>query len=357
MLRRRSLAPILGLLCLTPACKQQEVPDTRAVDKRALRDSKAEHPKSAPSGLTHAQTEVYLSRPTVALTAVDGRREIISGVVLSGNVFGDVGGGEVGECFEIVTSKSPLTEVWVHLSQIKLANFQQSGNAVRISLALENGKNLDGVLVVPRAARTIEGKGELGNVQHSWKSVRSMEFLKFETGMGGGGPLIDREDASARWNASRKAAAEWAITSGDLHASAPSFGIVDRYNVGTVSFVDADYTSSGDVREGYLLNRIKVQRGASRVDTVLSDLQEIEITGKTRGGYPECVVTTKGGNSMTVSVLATSRYEDQGADFDRDDMLVWQTPYGYQGLSFLPRRQIIIHKEISVGQSQTDKRR
>jgi len=38
MIRRWLLLPVIGLLCLTPACKQQETPDTRAADERAIRD-------------------------------------------------------------------------------------------------------------------------------------------------------------------------------------------------------------------------------------------------------------------------------------------------------------------------------
>ena len=38
MIRRWSLLPVIGLLCLTPACKQPEAPDTRAADERAIRD-------------------------------------------------------------------------------------------------------------------------------------------------------------------------------------------------------------------------------------------------------------------------------------------------------------------------------
>jgi len=46
MIRRLSLLFVIGLLCLTPACKQQEVPDTRAADERAIRDIETEWNKA-----------------------------------------------------------------------------------------------------------------------------------------------------------------------------------------------------------------------------------------------------------------------------------------------------------------------
>ena len=38
MTRRWSMLFVIGLLCFTSACKQQEAPDTRAADERAIRD-------------------------------------------------------------------------------------------------------------------------------------------------------------------------------------------------------------------------------------------------------------------------------------------------------------------------------
>jgi len=46
MIRRWSMPFAIGLLCLAPACKQQEVPDTRAADERAIRDMETDWNKA-----------------------------------------------------------------------------------------------------------------------------------------------------------------------------------------------------------------------------------------------------------------------------------------------------------------------
>jgi len=46
MIRRWSMPFAIGLLCLAPACKQQEALDTRAADERAIRDMAIEYNKA-----------------------------------------------------------------------------------------------------------------------------------------------------------------------------------------------------------------------------------------------------------------------------------------------------------------------
>jgi uncharacterized protein (TIGR02246 family) len=79
MIRRWSLLPVIGLLCLTSACKQPEAPDTRAADERAIRDLETEWPKAIAAKDVERFVSFYADDATVFdpnVPAVTGKEAI-----------------------------------------------------------------------------------------------------------------------------------------------------------------------------------------------------------------------------------------------------------------------------------------
>jgi hypothetical protein len=99
-------------------------------------------------------------------------------------------------------------------------------------------------------------------------------------------------------------------------------------------------------REGIGLDTITVQRGASQVEVDLGDLEALEITGKKVDGRPEVILTKKGGNKFTVRLLMWQwKNDDKTGDFgdiEPDDMLVWNSEHGFEGLSLFPLHPMIL---------------
>lgn len=89
-------------------------------------------------------------------------------------------------------------------------------------------------------------------------------------------------------------------------------------------------------RKADLSEIITVERGVSKVKLSKDDVGTIEITGRKIDDKPELIVEKKDGNKFTVTLLIDS--------LDEDDMLVWQTTYGWEGITLLPLRKIILTK-------------
>ena len=68
MIRRWSMPFVIGLLCLAPACKQQEAPDTRAADERAIRDIETDWNKAVAAKDVERSISCYSDDASVFLS-------------------------------------------------------------------------------------------------------------------------------------------------------------------------------------------------------------------------------------------------------------------------------------------------
>jgi hypothetical protein len=89
-----------------------------------------------------------------------------------------------------------------------------------------------------------------------------------------------------------------------------------------------------------LKDEIKVRRGTSEIELELATTRLFEITGSLEDGVPEVRVIAKDGSAFTAGLLLERRQ-----DFDSDDLLPWETSYGYDGVSLLPHRKSTINHQ------------
>jgi hypothetical protein len=201
---------------------------------------------------------------------------------------------------------------------------------------LDNGEVLSGIF--PDRKMEISGQGELGRVTYDDTGMlRSITFLQFAVFKNGKRYLIDRQSASSLWSEKRKTLPVWTIVDGnsvagmgnfalrDCHMETPMFALFVRRN-GLV--VEEEY------RKANISNTISAQRGAAKVRLSLDDVESLVITGKRIDNKLELVLQRKNRNQLKLALLLDG--------IDKDDMLLLQKPYGWEGISILPLRKISV---------------
>jgi len=68
------------------------------------------------------------------------------------------------------------------------------------------------------------------------------------------------------------------------------------------------------------------------------------LTGKVLENGPQVIIDKRNGKRAQLALVMLTRFagEFSYGKIDEDDMLVWKTSYGYEGVSLLPIRKIII---------------
>jgi len=236
---------------------------------------------------------------------------------------------------EVISPGPPRKSVWVHYSQIKSAAFESAKDHIRISVALDSGEVLRGVF--PDSKMKISGKGELGDVTYDdIGKIKCIEFLNFSTWKEGKNYIISRQEASSEWGKRKKESGTWTIVDGNATVDTKGFAIRDcKTEIMPYSYVRKGmFYVQAQYRKADMSEIITVQRGVSKVKLSKDDVGSFEITGRKIDDKPELIVERKDGNKFTVTLLIDS--------LDEDDTLVWQTPYGWEGISLLPPRKIML---------------
>lgn len=284
--------------------------------------------------------EPSLSRPTVLVTDVKGQAQRLSSSHFKYSRMHRTSDLVYGY-LEILRDKNFRATSWVHLSQVKAVTFGTPADQASIVVTLDSNDSIAGTF--PDRDLVISGKGELGETEYKLADVRTVEVLQFETG-NGGGPLVARAPASVLWKNTRKTRERWSVEDGGRAAvTTTGVSMRDAYNDRTVR----SFGLGGDtVRSGYPSTRIRVTRGTSKTDVdLLECCSQVEITGATIDGAPEVRLTKKDGTMLPAAWLLVAQYgQEQPSDFESDDMLLWQTSYGYDGVALAPRRRIVVRK-------------
>lgn len=263
---------------------------------------------------------------------------------------------------EILISSSPRKCIWVEYTQVKLATFMRYKDVFRISVILDNGETLSGIF--QDRNMKISGKSDLGEANYELTQIKSLEFLEFKEYRYSDSKPVSRTEAASLWRKERQQPSrEWVILDGSKNIIANGFELMDSFNTN----VDGIFIYFGKIlRRCSLCQDILVKHGASNTKVSLSELQSIEITGKQVQDKPEIIIVKADGAKFALSMLmktgeegfvSSSKITDSYGGFEEDDMLVWETPYGEEGLSLLPPRTILLKKTTSSNKEKLNTKR
>lgn len=245
--------------------------------------------------------------------------------------------------FEVVVRDSPRKSVWFHFTQMRSATFEPAKKGVKIAIIAENGETFTGIF--PESRLKISGEGELGKATYDLAKIRSIEFVEFAKYEKNKEISINQQVASQEWKKSRKAvpgAVSMTVSDGNTSIKAENLEIQDCYNTNVSGFT-IYYGKS--FRRGDLSNTITVQRGSSEVEVPLKDLESFEITGKKVDNRPEVILAKKDGKKFTVGLLMRVFTGEKNVTYgapEPDDMLVWNSEHGFEGISLFPLRPMIL---------------
>lgn len=278
----------------------------------------------------------------IIITDITGQKEKVESPTLE---YSDNHGNRYREYFEVITPGSPRKSSWIHFSQIKTATFEQTKKEPKIAIVTESGKTLSGIF--PDPDLKISGEGELGKATYALKKIKSIEFVHFAELVKDKWVSIDREAASLEWKKSRKSERFpiiMTIIDGKATIKAEGLQFRDSYDTNVRGIMRY---GGRTFREGALSSTITIQRGASQVEVNLGDLEALEITGRKVDGRPEVILTRKGGNKFTVMLLMREWKNDDNTgrygDIEPDDMLVWNSEHGFEGISLFPLRPMTLN--------------
>ena len=290
---------------------------------------------------------------TVIVTDVTGFEHTLLSPIFS---YGDSHKNQNEDYFEIVVAPSPRRIFRVHHSQVETASFETLDGNLRITVELATGQSLTGTF--PDAEMVISGEGELDRVSLPIQEVKAMEFLRFKRRERTTEWIrMEPTAASSLWRERRQPGSTWTITDGSSVINARGFGIIDAYRTNGVlegGGFSVDYGRSW--REEIRLRTINIVRGADEQTLVnLDDIQSIEVIGRHAERGLEVNIRNTNGRGSTgswVSLVALLFYADRRGESERgdpevDDMLVWHTEYGYEGISLFPIRRIVLTRSLS----------
>ncbi len=303
----------------------------------------------------------YVALHSVKITDSSGASEILTHPRFAYsdshlNYFEDGNDGTYSPYIEVIVASSPRTVKSIKHVRITTAEFQYAGEQLAISVTLDDGQTISGIL--PDAELVIEGKGALGDVRYAVKDVKTIEFLEFCNYPANEDErrLLEREEAVRRWEEERRVR-RWEEKRGALPGVSISDGSFSFVATGLCLRDSYDTNERGNViyfnrrfREHYLrcfggksgyFDKVTVRRGVSEIDVSLRDLPSLEITGRlvgeADGQRPEVIVSVPGVDPQTAVLVLEGE-----SSFEEDDMLVWLTEFGYEGRSLTPLRRIVL---------------
>ena len=225
----------------------------------------------------------------------------------------------------IFIQDSPRRVVSVHFTQIRLATFKpQEKKGLGIRVALDTGEVIAGSFGL---ALVVAGIGELGRqVSYDASGLKSIEFQTFRVGSRD----TDRREASASWKGSRKPVPRWLVMERGTAIEAPGLSLQDP------GWEFSKWVPDRRVKRSYA--ELTFERGPSTFSLPLEDLDLLELTGEQLGvtKLEAIIVPKKTSAKRTVGLVLHEqiRLNDLG--------LQWQKPYGFEEVSLLPLRRIVI---------------
>lgn len=303
---------------------------------------------------TFGMLVVFLASPNsmadffegIEITTNSGITQELSEVRLS---YSDEHKNTIDGYFRIYPDDRPYTCLWVNLSKVKVATFEKraSEQTFVCKMTLDSGEELAGRFHDP--GLKISGDNELGEVEFDLLSIQAMKFTRFGTLEDGKWQIVDRhryvqEEAKTE----DKDTTTWSVvTNGETKDISGRLYLWDSYNTdfeGWGQYIGWQRLDGGLLRWGTLQESFSVDFEGMQTTVAFSDIDGFERSPKPVHNEPE-VIIRKAGQAHTVRVLVrTVRLRKMESDtygpFESDDYLVWDTPFGYEGLALAPARDI-----------------
>jgi len=246
--------------------------------------------------------------------------------------------------FEIIVNQNPRRSFWIHHSQIQLASFVQVGKELNVSVTLRNGKEFTGIF--PDLKMKVHTKAANQSINLDVSKIKSITFLEFLAKDRSLGKLdvVTPKYASIRWNELKKKSKKWTIDDGVKNIRVGGLAILDSYETeSSEAAIDID----GYPLRSIVTKNISIKSGTSQHDLRFKDIDKIVMTGRSVEDGIEAIVTKENGDTLTGAIILRIRKSPEGKDFEfgavyKEDMLIWNTPYGYEGISILPTREITL---------------
>jgi hypothetical protein len=247
---------------------------------------------------------------------------------------------------ELVLSQTPKRSLWIHYSQIKTAIFDKVEDGMGISVALDNGEILKGM--VSKEMVGFKGSSALGELTYKIENIGSIEFLEFQAKDSKDKAIIlNRQAFSSIWQKQHEKVrlkCECMILDGSTIINAKSFHIKDT---AWTNQVGAFIYSKPVFRESLRLENVVVSKGAAQIEVRLADLKSLEISGKLINNNPEVIFVKKDGTTFSGGLLMAKqwRFKEDSTEYgviDEEDMLIYVKPYGWESISLIPIRQIVL---------------
>lgn len=239
--------------------------------------------------------------------------------------------------FEVVIGTHYKRSFWVHFARIHKAHFHTKKDMTEILIVSDDGKILTGLF--PEKEMKISGKGKSGHVSYPISKVKSIEFVKFIDATVEGKTALDRAATSAllqrEWEKVKMSPSTWIVTDrGISYENAKLLNIVDCFSTSRIGYIVHSDRTFRRCQEPESNRLLTVKRGSSTVDVFIDELEFIEITGKKVNDGFELIAVRRDDKSRLTGVYPIN--------LDEDDMVVWKTRVGYEGIGILPLRRITI---------------
>lgn len=246
----------------------------------------------------------------------------------------------------ITVADRPRKDVWVHgicLERVSLSK-RPSSPTLDIEARLFDGSVISGRLAEP--GLQLVGQGELGQVTLLFANVKTLEVIGFQQLKDGTYVGVDAVQGRTmegfqQWR-DDNAVVRWRITDGERIVTASSVTMVNDY----YSQKYSSWQSFGGFFHvvDFIGERWPLRKGASDYALELGGVRRFEFLGSLTQGCPDVSVTKVDGAKVTATLALVSNEHTEGRTPDASDMLVWSTPYGYEGVPVLPVRPIVIER-------------
>lgn len=242
--------------------------------------------------------------------------------------------------FEIVQGSVPEESLFVNFTQIKSADFENG-----VSITLDNGTVLNGKFTDPKMK--ITGKGSLGEVTLEIGDVKKIEFNKFKQGLINE-KIVDRKNASNKWQKGRKIRSRWLISDGDKQYEGNNLKLRNMFNTNYRGSSLRLIYSTNTLRSHKIEDFLTVKKGLSKIKVPFNEMKSLEFTGEKQDNNLAVNIMKKDGKQFKEMILlaALRKHGEKGEDsweygqLNTYDMLVWDEPFGMRGISLVPLRKI-----------------
>ena len=298
------------------------------------------------ANLSFAVSMAHAMWPTkIRVTDIKGFNHVLSDFDLEHSDSHRMGSFGIGI---VLVSSPPARHVWVQYSQISKLTLQSASRGIQASVMLADGSVLEGIL--DDTAAKILGKSDLGKTTLRVADIKTVEFVEFIEYKYASKPAVRRDAAAESWQKNWMIGSEERIlVDEDRSTVVISPEIMDSYTTNRDGLI---IWFGKSIRVSRKQAGFTVERGVSQTEVSFKDWDVIELILSSNNS-PEAVLSKSDGKRVPAKMLMLTKEEYSSDNNSKktfgaaepDDMIIWRTPYGYEGVSLLPARKIRLERK------------